>query len=82
MSSYFLKCKKNTENIIPKISRISNGKTMVLSSWAICCSKKSKFIEKQEANGLLSRLEIKTSLDKIPLVDPLFFNSHYNNSLK
>ena len=44
-------------------------------SWncAIVDSKKSKFIKKQEANGLLNSLGIKTPLSKIPLVVPLLF---------
>ena len=54
MSSYCLKRKKNTENINPKISTTSNGKTTILSNYAICGSKKSKFIKKEDANGLLS----------------------------
>ena len=32
----------------------------------MCDSNKSKFIKKQEASGLLSSLEIKTPLNKIP----------------
>ena len=39
----------------------------------MCDSKKSKFIQQQEASGLLSSLEIKTTLSKIPLVGPLLF---------
>ena len=76
MISYCLKCTKNTENtenINPKISRTSNGKTMILSNCAICDSKKWKFIKKQEANGLLNSLEIKTQLSKIPLLDNVLF---------
>ena len=49
MFSYCLKCKKNTESIDPKVSTTSNGRTMILSKCAICGSKKSKFIKKQEA---------------------------------
>ena len=30
MSSYCLKCKKNTENINSRVSKTSNGKTMLL----------------------------------------------------
>ena len=48
MESYCLKCKKNTENIDPKISSTSNGKVMILSKCAICGSKKSRFIKHQE----------------------------------
>ena len=66
MLSYCLKCKKkNTESINPKISATSNGKTMILSKCAICGSKKSKFIKKQETKGLLSNLDIRTPLSKI-----------------
>ena len=46
MLPYCLKCKKNTESIDPKVSAISNGKTMILSKCAICGAKKSKFIKK------------------------------------
>ena len=37
-----LKCRKNTESINPRVSKTSNGKTMILSKCAICGSKKSK----------------------------------------
>ena len=60
--SYCLKCRKNTKNINPKISENSNGKTMILSNCIICGTKKSKFIKKQKANGLLSSLGIKRPL--------------------
>ena len=68
MSSYCLKCRKNTESINPRVSRTNNGKTMILSKCAICRSKKSRFIKKQEASGILSYLGIKTPLNKIPLL--------------
>ena len=32
MSSYCLKCRKNTESINPRVSRTNNGKTMILSN--------------------------------------------------
>ena len=48
MLSYCLKCKKNTEKINPRLSKTSNGKTMLLSKCGICGSKKSKFIKEQE----------------------------------
>ena len=48
---------KNTESIDPKVSATSNGRTMILSKLAICGSKKSKFIKKQEAKGSLSNLQ-------------------------
>ena len=60
MESYCLKCRRNTENIDPKISSTSNGKAMILSNCVICVSKKSRFIKYQEAKGLLRKLGIKT----------------------
>ena len=49
MESYCLKCKKYTKNINPQVSSTSNCKIMILSKCAICGSKKSTFIKKQEA---------------------------------
>ena len=46
---------------------------MLLSKCAECDSKKSKFIEEQEANGLLNSLVIKTPSSKIPLIGLLLF---------
>ena len=73
MLSYFLKCKTNTESVNPKISASSNGKTMILSKCDICGSKKSKFIKKQEAKGLLSNLGIRTPLSKILILGDVLF---------
>ena len=68
MLSYCLKCKKNTESINRKVSKTTNGKTMILSKCAICGSKKSKFIKEQQAKGLLSNLGLRTPLNKIPVL--------------
>ena len=73
MESYCLKCKKNTENIDPKILSTSNGKAMILSNCAICGGKKSRFIKNQEAKGLLSKLDIKTPLSKVPILGDIMF---------
>ena len=75
MLSYCLKCKKNTESIDPKVSATSNGKAMILSKCAICRCKKSKFVEKQEAKGLLSNLSIRTPLSKIPILGDVLFRA-------
>ena len=45
MKSYCLKWKKDSENINPRVSNTSNGRTMILSKCAICGSKKSGFIK-------------------------------------
>ena len=73
MKSYWLKCRKNTENINPKVSKKSNGRTMVLSKCAICDSKKSRFIKNQEAKGLLSNLGVITPLSKVPILGDILF---------
>ena len=73
MLFYCLNCKKNTESINPRVSATSNGKTMMLSKCAICGSKKSKFIKEQQAKGLLSNLDIRTPLNKIPLLGDILF---------
>ena len=59
MNSYCLSCKKNTENTNQKMVKTKNNRLMMLSKYAICNNKKSRFIKKQEAKGLLSNLGIK-----------------------
>ena len=46
---------------------------MILSKCTICGSKKSRFIKCQEAKGLLSKLDIKTPLTKIPIPSDTLF---------
>ena len=73
MESYCLKCKKYTKNINPQVSSTINGKMMILSKCVICGSKKSKFIKKQEAKGLLSKLRLKTPLSNLPILGDILF---------
>ena len=73
MESYCLKWRKYTKNINLQVSGTSNGKIIILSKCAICNSKKSKFINQQEAKGLLSKLGIKTPLSKIPILGDILF---------
>ena len=61
MKWYCLKCRKNTENINPRVWKTSNGGTMVLSKCAICDSKKSSFVKNQEKKGLLSNLGVRNN---------------------
>ena len=69
-----MKCKKNTEeNVNSKVIEIKNGKTMLLSKCDVCNSKKPRFIKEKEAKGLLSSLDLKTPLNKIPLLGDLLF---------
>ena len=81
MKSYCLKCRKDTENINPRVSNTSNGKTMILSKCAICGSKKSRFIKNQEAKGLLNKL-IKTPLSKVPILGDIWFLMFMLNRIK
>ena len=73
MKSYCLKCRKDTENINPRVSNTSNGRTMILSKCAICGSKKSRFIKNQEAKGLLSNLGLRTPLSKVQIFGDILF---------
>ena len=73
MKPYCLKCRKGTENMNPKISKTSNSRTMILSKCAICGSKKSRIIKNQEAKGVLSNLDIKTPLTKVPILGDVLF---------
>ena len=72
MNIYFAKCRKNTENIDPKMFRTKNNRLIMQSKCSDCRIKKSRFVKEQEAKGLLSNLGIKTPLSKIPLLNVLF----------
>ena len=78
MKSYCLKCRKDTENINPRVSNTSNGGTMILWKCAICGSKKSRFIKNIKAKGLLSNLGIRTPLSKVPLLGDILFWRYKN----
>ena len=54
-------------------SKTFKERIMLLSKCAICNSKKSRFIKKQEARGLLSKLEIKSHLSKLSLLGDILF---------
>ena len=73
MLSYCLKCKRNTESINPEVLKTTNGRMMIFSTCAICCSKKSKFIKNQQAKRLLSNLGLRTPLNKIPVLGDILF---------
>ena len=74
MKTYCVKCKKDTENIDPKIVKTKNGNGRLLMQLkcTICRNKKSRFIKEQEAKRLLSNLGIKTPLSNISLLNVLF----------
>ena len=72
MKTYCWKCKKDTENIDPKMFKIKNNILFMQSKCSNCKNKKSRFVKEQEAKGLLSNLGIKTPLSKIPLLNVFF----------
>ena len=49
--------------------RTKNNRLIMQSKYPVFGIKKSRFVKKQKARGLLSNLEIKTPLSKIPLLN-------------
>ena len=49
MKSYFVKCRKDTENIDPKIFKTKNNRLITQSKCPVCGIKKSRFVKEQEA---------------------------------
>ena len=72
MKTYLVKCTKNTENLNSKFFKTKNYRLVMQSKCPVCRIKKSRFVKKQEAKGLLRSLGIKTPLSKIPLLNVLF----------
>ena len=69
MKTFCLKCRKDTENIDPKMVREKSNRLIMPSKCSVCGIKKSRFVKEQEAKSLLSNLGIKTPLSKIPLLN-------------
>ena len=72
MKTYWVKCRRDTENIDPKMVRTENNRLIIQSKCSVCGIKNSRFVKEQEAKGLLSNAGIKTPLSKIPLLNVLF----------
>ena len=53
-----MKCKTNTKNIDPRVVRTKNNKLLMQSTGSDCKIKKSQFVKKQDAKGLLGNLGI------------------------
>ena len=73
MKSYCLECRKDTENINPRVPKTSNNRTIILLKCVKCGNKKSRFIKNQEAKGVLINLGIRTPLSKVPILGDIFF---------
>ena len=72
MKTYCVKCRKDTENIYPKMVRKKKKKFNYARKCPVCRIKKSRIVKEQEVRGFLSNLGIETSLSKIPLLNVLF----------
>ena len=72
MKIHCVKCRKDTENIDPKMVRTKNNRLIMQAKCPVCGIKKSRFVKEQEAKRFLSNLGIKTLLSKIPLLNVLF----------
>ena len=73
MESYCVRCKKYTKNINLRVLGASNGKAMILSKCATGGRKISGFIKNQEVKGLLSNLDLRTPVSKIPILGDISF---------
>ena len=72
MKTYCVKCRKDADNIDSKIFITKNNRLLMQSICSNCKNKKSRFVKKQKATGLLSELGINTPFNKIPLLNVLF----------
>ena len=72
MKTYCVKCSRDTENIDPKMFRTKNNRLIMQSKCSVYGIKRSRFVKEQEAKSLVSNLDIKTPLSKIPLLNVLF----------
>ena len=71
MKTYCVRCRKDTDNIDPKMFRTKNDSLLMHSKCSICKNKKSRFVKEQGA-GLFSDLGINTPFSKIPLLNVMF----------
>ena len=72
MKIYCIKCRRNSENIDPKMVRTKTNRLIMQSRRFVCGIKKSRFMKEQKVKGLLSNLRIKKPLSKFPLLNVLF----------
>ena len=53
MKTYCVKCKKDTENVHPKIVRTKNNRLVMRSKSSVCRIKKSKFVKKTRSKRFI-----------------------------
>ena len=56
MKAYRVKCRKDTENIDPKMVRTKDNRLIMQSKCPVCGIKKTRFVKEQGAKDLLSNL--------------------------
>ena len=66
--TYCLVCKKYTESTNLKIVRNRQNRLMIQSNYAVCGSKKSRFIKEQKELRILSHLGIKAQVKSSSVV--------------
>ena len=66
MNTYCVNCKKDTENIDPKMFKTKNNRLIMQSKWPVSEIRKIEFLKEQEAKGLMSNLGIRTPFSKVP----------------
>ncbi len=48
LSTYCVKCRKNTLMIDPKVEKTKNGRLMLVGKCGVCGTKKTRFIKKSD----------------------------------
>ena len=71
--TYSIKYRKNTENLGSKIFKTNNNRLIIQPKCSKLGNKKSIFMKKLEAKGLLSSLGVKRQLNKIRLLGNVLF---------
>ena len=72
MKTYSVNCRKDTDNIDPKMFRTKNNRLLMQSKCINCRNKKLRLVKEQEAKDLLSDLGINAPFSKIALLNVLF----------
>ena len=70
MKSYGLKCRRNTENINPKVSKTSNGRTMYYQNVQYAVVKNQDLLKIKK---LLTNLGVRAPLSKEPILGDILF---------
>ena len=76
MLLHCFRCREKTDSKSPRAAKTNKEKLTILSKFAICDTKKLRFIKYQEASGLLRSLGINTVFSKIPLLGPFLFERY------